>query len=40
MTDVAVVPGSGGADVIAAIGWHGPGNTKYNGFYQSDRRRQ
>jgi hypothetical protein len=35
VTDVAVVPGSNGADVIAAIGWHGPGNTKYNGFYSS-----
>jgi hypothetical protein len=28
------VPGSDGAVVIAAIGWHGPGNTSYNGFYQ------
>ncbi|HET6875587.1 MAG TPA: hypothetical protein VFH70_12450, partial [Acidimicrobiales bacterium] len=35
VTDVAVVPGSGGSTVIAAIGWHGPGNTEYNGFYQS-----
>jgi sugar lactone lactonase YvrE len=35
VTDVAVVPGSGGAVVIAAIGWHGPGNTQNNGFYQS-----
>ena len=35
VTDVAVVPGSNGADVIAAIGWHGPGNTQNNGFYQS-----
>jgi sugar lactone lactonase YvrE len=35
VTDVAIVPGSGGSDVIAAIGWHGPGNTQYNGFYQS-----
>src|SRR5579863_5543326 len=35
VTDVAVVPGSNGADVIAAIGWHGPGNTKNNGFYES-----
>jgi len=35
VTDVAVVPGSGGAEVITAIGWHGPGNTRYNGFYQS-----
>jgi hypothetical protein len=35
VTDVAVQPGSGGKVVIAAIGWHGPGNTAYNGFYQS-----
>ncbi|HET9078341.1 MAG TPA: hypothetical protein VFN68_15505, partial [Acidimicrobiales bacterium] len=35
VTDVAVVPGTGGRDVIAAIGWHGPGNTQNNGFYQS-----
>ena len=35
VTDVAVVPGSGGSDVIAAIGWHGPGNTQNNGFYES-----
>jgi hypothetical protein len=35
VTDVAIVPGSGGSDVIAAIGWHGPGNTQNNGFYQS-----
>ena len=35
VTDVAVVPGTNGADVITAIGWHGPGNTEYNGFYQS-----
>jgi hypothetical protein len=35
VTDVAVVPGTGGKDVIAAIGWHGPGNTQYNGFYSS-----
>ena len=35
VTDVAVVPGTHGQDVIAAIGWHGPGNTKYNGFYES-----
>ncbi|MBV8930421.1 MAG: hypothetical protein JO152_14975 [Mycobacteriaceae bacterium] len=35
VTSVAVVPGSGGRQVIAAIGWHGPGNTEYNGFYQS-----
>ena len=35
VTDVAVVPGSSGATVIAAIGWHGPGHTANNGFYQS-----
>ena len=35
VTDVAVQPGSRGKVVIAAIGWHGPGNTKYNGFYES-----
>jgi hypothetical protein len=35
VTDVAVVPGSQGADVVAAIGWHGPGNTGNNGFYES-----
>jgi hypothetical protein len=35
VTDVAVVPGTHGTDVIAAIGWHGPTNTKYNGFYSS-----
>jgi hypothetical protein len=35
VTDVAVQPGSHGQVVIAAIGWHGPGNTEYNGFYQS-----
>ena len=35
VTDVAVQPGSGGQVVIAAIGWHGPGNTQNNGFYQS-----
>jgi hypothetical protein len=35
VTDVAVQPGSGGKVVIAAIGWHGPGNTQNNGFYQS-----
>ena len=35
VTDVAVEPGSGGQVVIAAIGWHGPGNTENNGFYQS-----
>jgi len=35
VTDVAIQPGSGGSVVIAAIGWHGPGNTAFNGFYQS-----
>jgi hypothetical protein len=37
VTDVAVVPGTSGAteQVIAAIGWHGPGNTQNNGFYES-----
>jgi hypothetical protein len=35
VTDVAVVPGTHGQNVIAAIGWHGPSNTTYNGFYQS-----
>jgi hypothetical protein len=35
VTDVAVVPGTRGHDVIAAIGWHGPGNTANNGFYES-----
>jgi hypothetical protein len=35
VTDVAVVPGTNGQDVIAAIGWHGPGNTQNNGFYES-----
>ena len=35
VTDVAVQPGSGGRVVIAAIGWHGPGNTQNNGFYTS-----
>ena len=35
VTNVQVVPGTDGQDVIAAIGWHGPGNTKYNGFYES-----
>ena len=35
VTDVAVQPGSHGQVVIAAIGWHGPGNTQNNGFYQS-----
>jgi hypothetical protein len=40
VTDVAVVPHTGGRDVIAAIGWHGPGNTEYNGFYESTDRGQ
>ena len=35
VTDVAVQPGSHGQVVIAAIGWHGPGNTENNGFYES-----
>ncbi len=35
VTDVAIQPGSNGGVVIAAIGWHGPGNTQFNGFYQS-----
>ncbi|HZE06947.1 MAG TPA: hypothetical protein VE127_17095, partial [Solirubrobacteraceae bacterium] len=35
VTSVAVVPNTKGQDVIAAIGWHGPGNTQNNGFYQS-----
>jgi hypothetical protein len=35
VTDVAVVPGTNGQDVIAAIGWHGTGNTQNNGFYES-----
>ncbi|HEX8975221.1 MAG TPA: hypothetical protein VF781_01815 [Solirubrobacteraceae bacterium] len=34
-TTVAVVPGTGGQDVITAIGWHGPGHTQNNGFYES-----
>jgi hypothetical protein len=38
VTDVAVVPKTHGKDVIAAIGWHGPGNTEYNGFYESTNR--
>jgi sugar lactone lactonase YvrE len=36
VTDVAIQPGSNGNVVIAAIGWHGPGNTQNNGFYQSN----
>jgi sugar lactone lactonase YvrE len=35
VTDVAVVPGTNGQDVIAAIGWHGPANIAHNGFYES-----
>jgi sugar lactone lactonase YvrE len=35
VTDVAIVPGTNDKQVIAAIGWHGPGNTENNGFYQS-----
>jgi len=35
VTSVAFVPGTNYRQVIAAIGWHGPGNTQYNGFYQS-----
>jgi sugar lactone lactonase YvrE len=35
VTDVAVVPGTHGRQVIAAIGWHGPGNTQNNGFCSS-----
>jgi sugar lactone lactonase YvrE len=35
VTDVAVVPNSSGNQVIAAIGWHGPGHTQNNGFYES-----
>jgi sugar lactone lactonase YvrE len=37
VTDVAIVPGSNGQDVIAAIGGAGVGrgNTENNGFYQS-----
>jgi hypothetical protein len=36
VTSIAFVPGTGYRQVIAAIGWHGPGNTEYNGFYQSN----
>jgi sugar lactone lactonase YvrE len=35
VTTVAVVPGTGGKDVVAAIGWHGPTNVANNGFYSS-----
>ena len=33
---MAVVPNTGGQAVITAIGWHGPGNTQNNGFYESE----
>ena len=36
VTSVAIVPGTNDRQVIAAIGWHGPGNTQNNGFYQSN----
>jgi sugar lactone lactonase YvrE len=36
VTSEAIVPGTNDRQVIAAIGWHGPGNTAYNGFYQSN----
>jgi hypothetical protein len=36
VTSIAFVPGTNYRQVIAAIGWHGPGNTQYNGFYQSN----
>jgi sugar lactone lactonase YvrE len=38
ITSVAVVPGSGGQHVIAAVGWRGgtaPSDTAQNGFYES-----
>jgi sugar lactone lactonase YvrE len=35
VSSVAVVPGSSGQDVIAAVGWRGPGDTQFNGFYES-----
>ena len=35
VTDVAVVPGTNGQDVITAIGWHGPANAQNDGFYES-----
>jgi hypothetical protein len=38
VTSVAVVPGSGGQDVIAAVGWRGgtsPSDLVDNGFYES-----
>ncbi|HZP14270.1 MAG TPA: hypothetical protein VFA96_00495, partial [Nocardioides sp.] len=36
VTSIAFVPGTNYRQVIAAIGWHGPGNTENNGFYQSN----
>ena len=39
ITDVVIVPGSGGASVLAADGWRGQGNppadTAFNGFFTS-----
>jgi sugar lactone lactonase YvrE len=38
VTSVAIVPGSGGQHVIAAVGWRGgttPSDTANNGFYES-----
>jgi sugar lactone lactonase YvrE len=36
VTDVAVVPGTNGADVIAVVGWRGPLTAdNVNGFYES-----
>jgi hypothetical protein len=35
ISDVAIVPGSHGRNVVAAIGWRGPTNTQNNGFYSS-----
>ena len=35
VTDVAVVPNTGGQDVITVVGWRGPGDTGNNGFYES-----
>ncbi len=36
VTDVAVVPGTGGNDVIAVVGWRGPLTAdNVNGFYES-----
>ena len=39
VTDVAVVPHTGGQDVIAAIGWHGPGNTHIQRLLRVDQPR-